>query len=352
LPNARTGWIVAVLAAAAWAHPAAASDICAGLTGKAPDDAGARIAAIACTENRLWFSPFIDVNGRLASMQVAEAESAPLGDTETPTWHRVVEYWKASGLLARMQRFDGAADCAGLLEDWNTTASCRAFLVDMPWSAAFVSYVVGRAGIAGFSPSARHIDFIRDAYRDTGAGPYRLADPDAETPAPGDLLCFARMPATVFGHDAFLAWLERTPRGGFDMHCDIVVAAGAGRMHLVGGNVLQGVTMRMLPLNRRGRLWGVQRPGGAAAACHPGNEAACSFNRQDWVALLKLNPAPATTPPAEPPCCEQCTLPMPAGVQRCEKETGPVVSPLSRPTPQRRNSTSARSNRGSPSIEL
>ena len=71
----------------------------------------ARIAAIACRENALWYSPFIDANGRLASNTVSEAEAARLSDGATPAWMRVVEYWRGSELLTRMQQFAGASDC-------------------------------------------------------------------------------------------------------------------------------------------------------------------------------------------------------------------------------------------------
>lgn len=107
------------------------------------------------------------------------------------------------------------------------------------------------------------------------------------------------------------------------MHCDIVVAAGDGRLELVGGNVLQAVSARLLNLNRNGLLWNLPRrtPG---LECAPGNAAGCSFNRQDWVALLKLRPLPAPTSPmpaapgpAPQSCCVRCVLPMPAGMRRC-----------------------------------
>src|SRR3546814_7788226 len=66
-----------------------------------PDSLAARIAAIACRENALWFSPFIDAQGRLASITVSEAETARLGDGATPAWKRVADYWRGSGLLWR-----------------------------------------------------------------------------------------------------------------------------------------------------------------------------------------------------------------------------------------------------------
>ena len=152
-------------------------------------------------------------------------------------------------------------------------------------------------------------------------------------------------------------------------HCDIVVAANVDddrTLYVIGGNVFDTVTMRMLPLDAEGRLLAsaVQLPVRAAPAatgpdpataktskrksararnaaraarrdrttsapaeatgsssvvqatipvsgepapstsfgavgddaapqsgdCRPGNPAACSFNRRDWVVLLRLKP--------------------------------------------------------------
>jgi hypothetical protein len=59
---------------------------------------------------------------------------------------------------------------------------------------------------------------------------------------------------------------------GLNMHCDIVVAAnpgGDGRLYLVGGNVLQGVTMRVLPLNHGGAIWGLPRRTGNRVVASP-----------------------------------------------------------------------------------
>lgn len=294
----------------------------------------ARIAAIACGENALWFGPFIDSNGRLASTQVAEAEATRLKDGVTPTWRRVVDYWRGSGVLGQMGGFPGAADCSYASDSHVQAASCRAFLIDNPWSAVFVSYVLNRAGVPGFRASASHVDYVRDAYQHPGSSPFRFADPDAEKPATGDLLCFARQPMATFGHQGMKDFLDRNPGGALNMHCDIVVAADAarsGKVHLVGGNVLQGVTLRVLNLNRNGQLWGLPRRIGVGGDCRPGNESACSFNRQDWVALLKLRPMQAPAAPPEPRnCCDVCPLPMPAGVQRCGTRTPQVVPDGSR----------------------
>ncbi len=314
--------------------PPAPRSICDGIA-QSPPSYGARIASIACAENLLWYGAFIDAQGRLASMTVAEGERLLLRDGTTPAWQRVAQYWKGSGLLPQMTYFPGAADCSTGAGGHQQSASCRAFLSDTPWSAAFVSYVVGRAGVPGFYPSASHIDYVRDAYLQPERSPYRLADPDSTAPGAGDLMCFSRG-RNELGPAGFRQFLATGTGNGLNMHCDIVVAAnpgGDGRLYLVGGNVLQGVTMRVLPLNRNGMVWGLPRRIADAASCRPDSEGACSFNRQDWVALMKLKPLPppAGTMPApglqQPQCCTQCPLPMPAHLRRCPVLQRPVDAP-------------------------
>lgn len=290
-----------------------------------PPSYASRIATIACVENALWFGPFIDTQGRLATITVSEGERMPLQDGVTPAWQRVADYWKGSGLLPQMSYFPGAADCSYGGNGHLQSASCRAFLSDTPWSAVFISFVMNRAGVPGFNPSASHLDYLRDAYRYPDTSPYVLADPDTTAPAAGDLLCFSRGRNDI-GAPGFRDFLASGSGDGMNLHCDIVIAAspqGDGKLYLVGGNVLQGVTMRVMALNRKGLIWSLPRRIADAAGCRPGSEGLCSFNRQDWVALMKLKRLPAPTQPApvpgaQPPqCCTQCPLPMPAHMKRC-----------------------------------
>ena len=67
---------VLVLAGLLAADAAAAADVCPLVRNRqsAPDVA-TRIAAVACSEHMLWYRPFIDAQGRLASVSVAEAEN-------------------------------------------------------------------------------------------------------------------------------------------------------------------------------------------------------------------------------------------------------------------------------------
>ncbi|MDQ2702216.1 MAG: DUF2272 domain-containing protein [Pseudomonadota bacterium] len=255
----------------------------------AADSYAARIATLACRENALWHAPFIDANGRLASQTVSEVETMPLADGGTPAWTRVAAYWRGSGLMPGMASYPGAGECVRATADAYPSPACRAFVVDRPWSAAFVSWVLVQARLPGFHPSASHHDYVRDAWQGKDSA-YAFADPDQAMPAAGDLLCFVRGNGPALGHAGLKAFLAAGGDDGLPMHCDIVIghARDGQDLYLVGGNVLQGVTLRILPLNRKGRLWSLPR--GPTTACSPGRQEACSFNRQDWAALLKLKP--------------------------------------------------------------
>ncbi len=300
-----------------------------------------RIAAAACQEHLRWYRPFIDRQGRMANSQVYEADAQYLADDSSPTWRRVAGYWLESGLLRTAYQQSGAPDCERAVYGTASAPACRGFVVDNAWSAVFVSWVMMKAGLPGFQPSASHVSYVRDAILRPGQSPYLAQDPARAVPAVGDMLCYVRQPGQVYGYNGLLQAVRQ--EGGLYMHCDIVTAAnpdGDNTAYLVGGNVQQGVTMRLLPLNRSGAFWNLPLRGDATPPCSPDQEAGCSFNRQDWAVLLKLKPAaelarlaaakplqgrPAwqSTPP--PQCCINCVLG--SGVPRCPKPSSPPPNP-------------------------
>src|SRR5262249_8815309 len=152
-----------------------------------------------------------------------------------------------------------------------------------PWSAVFVSFAYVRAGIPGFAPSTSHYDFLRQALNGGPGAPLRYANPDVDAPAVGDLLCFTRGPSAPLGPAGMRAYVARNG-GNITMHCDVVVAIDDGKLYAVGGNVLQGVTMRTLHINRKGALWNLPHRGAMPYVCTPASSEGCTFNRQDWVA--------------------------------------------------------------------
>ncbi len=315
-------WLLAAI-------PGHAADVCpiARQQQSSPDIA-TRIMAIACNENMLWYRPFIDANGRVASTTVSEGEAARLGDGTTETWRRVADYWLDSGLLSRMESFPGASDCAYAGSDRYPSPACRAFIIDQPWSAAFVSYVMTKAGVPGFRPSASHFDYVRDAYLHPSESAFLYLDPASARPAAGDLLCYVRMPGRIYGYEGLISALG-AGSGSLSMHCDIVVAISPGNdglAYTIGGNVQQGVTMRLLHLNRSGNLWGLPQRTAGDPACSPDAPSSCNFNRQDWSVLLKLKspevlaqlpkatyesaPAQGVLPtnPSPQVCCVNCVV--------------------------------------------
>ena len=318
-----------------------AADQCPQLRGRQADpDIATRIAAVACDEHLEWYRPFIDVDGRLASSTVVEAESRDLLSGSGPVWLRVAAYWRDASLLQQMGGYQGANECAYASATGGSPAqACRSFVVDQPWSAAFISWTMQRAGLPGFQSSPSHFDYVRAARKNPQGSPYLFMDPRTTVPATGDMLCYVRT-GTVHGFEGLARTIDGGAKG-LKMHCDIVVAANPGgdsRAYLVGGNVQQAVTMRLLNLNATGRFWNLPMRTQADAPCTPDASAACNFNRQDWAVLLKLK-APeqlASMPPARmlpapratsftPNCCVRCVLGAVPEIPRCPVDGTRVV---------------------------
>ncbi len=271
----------------------------------------AEIVRTACNEHRLWYRAFIDRDGRVASLSATEAENVHLADNGLVAWERVVGYWRDSGTLGPMGDQPGAISCQSPPGTRYTDNDCRAFLIDNPWSAAFISWVMTRASVPGFTRSPRHIDYIRAAYQNTG--PYRMADPAQEKPAPGDMLCYMRDRRETLSYTGLVQSLAGGGVTHWKSHCEVVVAANLGgdrTLYLVGGNVMNTVAMRKLTLDRSGRIElppaKANASDGLELGCTPGREDECSFNRQDWAALLKL----VATSPMLPPVPQQDVSPV------------------------------------------
>ena len=331
-----TGLLLLALSAGA-----TASDQCPVLRSRQADpDIATRIAAVACDEHLEWYRPFIDVDGRLASSTVVEAESRDLQSGAGPVWLRVAAYWRDASLLRQMGGYQGANECGFANAAGGLPAqACRSFVVDQPWSAAFISWTMQRAGVPGFLSSPSHFDYVRAARKNPQGSPYLFLDPQATAPVAGDMLCYVRT-SRVYGYAGLADAIDGGAKG-LKMHCDIVVAANAGgdsKAYLIGGNVQQAVTMRLLNLNATGRFWNLPMRSQGDVACSPDAPAACNFNRQDWAVLLKLKPQAqlALMPPVRmlpsprvpaglQTCCVRCVLGAVPEIPRCPVAGTPLV---------------------------
>ena len=122
-----------------------------------------------------------------------------------------------------------------------------------PWSAAFVSWVMCEAGLGDMTQFRRdiaHWTYVDQAIeaRD-GQAPeaaYVAHDTGEVAIRPGDLMCNARGRATY----RLLADRRREQGEQAPLHCDIVVRvdAEARTMAVIGGNVLNGVSLTIVPL--------------------------------------------------------------------------------------------------------
>lgn len=324
-----------------------AADACPQLAQQAPTDVATRIAAVACREHLMWYRPFIDREGKLANAPVMEAEASLLSLGDDRAWQRVARYWRDSGLLAAIGHRRGATDCLYASATGPQAEACRGFVVDTPWSAAFISWVMREARVPGFRGSARHFTYVQAAYQQPTTNAFDVIDVAKAKPVVGDLICYVRQSGRLFGHEGLLPLLRSG--SSLDMHCDIVVAVNPNNdstAYAIGGNVQQAVTMRMLPLNRNGEFWGgLPLRIGDGTLCAPDNEAACNMNRQDWAAILRLKSPdqlaklPGALPPAqETPgsestekqeCCIACVVG--SGVPRCPKDAAAPAGTTTEP---------------------
>jgi hypothetical protein len=122
-----------------------------------------------------------------------------------------------------------------------------------PWSAAFVSWVMCEAGLGDMDQFRRdiahwrYVDQAIEARDEPGSESAYVAHDLGEVAIqPGDLLCNPRGGRTY----RTLADRREDQGGQAPLHCDIVVRldAEAQTAALIGGNVVNGVSLTILPL--------------------------------------------------------------------------------------------------------
>ncbi|WPB56131.1 DUF2272 domain-containing protein [Xylophilus sp. GOD-11R] len=287
----------------------------------------AALVASARAEHAGFGRQEIDSAGRLIRSGYGEAEFDRDADDTEPAWRKVQRYWQAwsadepgqvrdsgsrwqriallresvrSVSTARLSTFGGEGIGLGLSAretDALDTSLTRAALVDNPWSAVFISYLMRAAGFGPneFRFSDAHADYARagfatrraEADAATGAGAYRACDLATTPPRPGDLVCNTRARAAFV--DTFGA-LEQALRSGrsLPMHCEVVVQVDTAglSMQAIGGNVLQSVTLRHLALQPQAdaALPPLLSPAYRERAAAPD----ASFNDQPWVLLMQV----------------------------------------------------------------
>lgn len=139
-------------------------------------------------------------------------------------WQRVVVYWQEG-----VNR-----------NDIDTVAEVSSN--NNPWSAAFISYVMRKAGAGNkFLYSSAHARYIKDAIKNKRDGNtnaafigHRITE---YSPRVGDLVCAPRSWATES-----VTYNNALSFNHFPSHCDIVVTVGSNAIDVIGGNVNNSVS--------------------------------------------------------------------------------------------------------------
>lgn len=329
---------------------------CDATAAKPPSELGRRIAQTAIDEFTRFGGHQIDSNGRLFHFDLTEAEHAEEHSDNRPQrvgdlgWWQVMKYWRAlygndtadklevrgyrdasnatdEAQAAALLRPD-AAELLRAVEAVSEPAArevlreavMRAAIIDTPWSAAFISYVIRQSGVTAtaFQFANAHRVFIYDAFatsaaeltNEAGEQLYRACPVTTTRPRAGDLICFQREPALADASDEAVRERIRAELSGSAearsvrrTHCDVVtyIDAPARKMYVIGGNVYQSVTVKKLNLHQRGLKFSAVQKGNCGGPGHwtlpqasadtpraPGPDHNCSLSDKKWFVLLQL----------------------------------------------------------------
>jgi hypothetical protein len=328
---------------------------CDATAAKPPSELSRRIAQTAIDEFTRFGGHQIDSNGRLFRFGLTEAEHEEDDGGDRPVsvghlgWWQVMKYWRAlyGGDSADKLEVRGYRDASTLTQETQGAevlrteaaqllraadgvsdpevreilreAALRAAIIDTPWSAAFISYVIRQSGVAAnaFQFSNAHRAYIYDAFaasaaeltNEAGDRLYRACPVTTTRPRAGDLICQLREPALADASDEAVRERIRAELGGSidarsvrRTHCEVVahIDARARKMYTIGGNVNQAVTARKLNLRRDLKFSAAQKGhcGGSGEWTMPQSSALpphapsladkCSLNDKKWFVLLQL----------------------------------------------------------------
>jgi len=189
------------------------------------------------------------------------SSTPPAAPVQPPTSAQALRNNIASIAAQEWQRWGQGAikECeAGIrpvLEDyWRTgvgsVPSQSNYCSSVPWSAAFISWVMRKAGAgSAFKYSGRHTDYVGAAKQNRVANnnnPFKTHRISEVSPRVGDLVCLERTNSGV-SYDN----VDQAPRNS---HCDIVVAVQSGQIKTIGGNLSDSVKHQSVTTDGNGRV--------------------------------------------------------------------------------------------------
>jgi hypothetical protein len=284
--------------------------------------------AHARQQHALFGGQVIARAGAVVAVGFHEAEfDRPAGES-TPTWMRVAGFWAAldeelpsafrspaGDLVDRKKLFDRIAahsqtNGENRLDEKQLSAVEAAFLrnalVDQPWSAAFISFLMKKSNFSRneFEFSDSHVDYVDKAVLTSSAEvrgefteyAYRACDVATTRPRQGDMICYTRgSAAAIDSHAKLLAHLELRRSVGdsglVPMHCELVTSSdenGNAKIETIGGNVFQSVTLRKMTLNATKTLSRTYFHSRRSPVCTQGKSCSGNLSWKRWVVLLQF----------------------------------------------------------------
>jgi len=220
-----------------------------------PPAARERILRLATAEWRDWGCVTAGLPGPAITACQPDAAAAP--ESAPQNFPRILAYWRSVPQSAEAIPANRALYARALRGEGGGNLWAEPF-----WSAAFISWVIGAAGVDApeFAPDASHsryldhLDSLAEAH--PALAPFLPRDPTLYAPQAGDLVCRDR------SRRGLTSWAARAAeRGQFrPMHCDIVITTVPGVVEAVGGNVADTVALARWATDGEGRLLPDPRP--------------------------------------------------------------------------------------------
>lgn len=184
-----------------------------------------RMIYLARQEWELFGRPVADYSGPEPVLVFPEHRDAS-HETQAPFLSRVILYWYSATRLPLLNH-DGEI---------------------RPWSSAFIVWLARSAGVPerDLPSTVLHWDYIEHALHAGKGARFIAHDAHFYSPEPGDLLCAPRSDDFIEKVKEF----RQLRRGPY--HCDLVVNKTTGELELIGGNVLDAVSLTRVPLDRNG----------------------------------------------------------------------------------------------------
>lgn len=119
-----------------------------------------------------------------------------------------------------------------------------------PWSGAFIVWLVRSAGVpqSEFPSSVLHWDYIEFLLANDSKSRFIIHPTNEYAPKPGDIICAPRDPVFIKTIHS-ITDLKRGP-----YHCDLVVEQRQGELDVIGGNVLDAVSLTHIQIDESGHL--------------------------------------------------------------------------------------------------